>query len=61
MAQDCLRGRRQVLAVAGGFNYRAIQDYVSITRSGPDGRAQEFRGRRESILQPGDQNRKRIL
>lgn len=42
------------VAVAGGFNYRAVQDYVSITRIGPDGRAQEFRAPRDALLQPGD-------
>lgn len=42
------------VAVAGGFNYRAIQDYVSITRIGPDGKAQEYRAKRDSLVQPGD-------
>jgi polysaccharide export outer membrane protein len=42
------------VAVAGGFNYRAIQDYVSVTRIGPDGRAMEYRARRDSVVQPGD-------
>ncbi|MBX6374791.1 MAG: polysaccharide export protein [Acetobacteraceae bacterium] len=42
------------VAVAGGFNYRAIQDYVSVTRIGPDGRAREFRAPRDAVLQPGD-------
>ncbi|GGG25420.1 sugar ABC transporter substrate-binding protein [Caldovatus sediminis] len=42
------------VAVAGGFNYRALQDYVSVTRIGPDGRAHEYRAPRDALLQPGD-------
>ncbi len=42
------------VAVAGGFNYRALQDYVSITRVGPDGQAHEFRAPRDALLKPGD-------
>lgn len=42
------------VAVAGGFNYRAIQDYVSITRIGEDGRPMEYRAGREALVQPGD-------
>jgi polysaccharide export outer membrane protein len=42
------------VAVAGGFNYRAVQDYVSITRIGPDGRPVEYRAPREAIVLPGD-------
>jgi polysaccharide export outer membrane protein len=42
------------VAVAGGFNYRAIRDYVSITRIGPDGRPVEYRAPREALVQPGD-------
>jgi len=42
------------VAVAGGFNYRAVQDYVSITRIGPDGRAVEYRAPRDALVQPGD-------
>jgi polysaccharide biosynthesis/export protein len=42
------------VAVAGGFNYRAIRDYVSITRVGPDGRAMEYRARPSDLVQPGD-------
>ncbi len=42
------------VAVAGGFNYRAIRDYVSITRVGPDSKPTEFRAARESLVQPGD-------
>jgi polysaccharide biosynthesis/export protein len=42
------------VALAGGFNYRAIQDYVSVTRTGPGGRPQEFRAPRDALLLPGD-------
>lgn len=42
------------VAVAGGFNYRAVQDYVSITRVAEEGRAQEFRADRQALIQPGD-------
>ncbi len=42
------------VAIAGGFNYRAIQDYVSITRIGADGQPVEYRADRESLVQPGD-------
>ena len=42
------------VAVAGGFNYRAIRDYVSITRIGRDNKPMEFRAARESLVQPGD-------
>jgi polysaccharide biosynthesis/export protein len=42
------------VAVAGGFNYRAVRDYVSITRLGPDGRAVEYRAPREALVLPGD-------
>jgi polysaccharide export outer membrane protein len=42
------------VAVAGGFNYRGIQDYVSITRIGPDGIAREYRAPRDALVQPGD-------
>lgn len=42
------------VAVAGGFNYRALQDTMSVTRVGSDGRAQEFRATRQTLLQPGD-------
>jgi polysaccharide biosynthesis/export protein len=44
----------QAVALAGGFNYRAIQDYVSITRVGEDGRGVEYRAGREALVQPGD-------
>ena len=42
------------VAVAGGFNYRAIRDTVSITRIGPEGRPIEYRAGREALVQPGD-------
>ncbi|MCO6417247.1 polysaccharide export protein [Siccirubricoccus sp. KC 17139] len=42
------------VALAGGFNYRAIRDYVSVTRVGPEGRPVEYRAGREALLQPGD-------
>lgn len=42
------------VAVAGGFNYRAIRDYVSVTRIGPDARPVEYRAQREALIQPGD-------
>lgn len=42
------------VAVAGGFNYRALRDYVSVTRVGEDGRAREFRANRQALLMPGD-------
>lgn len=43
------------VALAGGFNFRAVQDRVSITRAGPEGSgAREYRAPRDAILQPGD-------
>lgn len=42
------------VAVAGGFNYRALRDHVSVTRVTEGGRAQEFRASRQALLQPGD-------
>lgn len=42
------------VAVAGGFNYRALRDYVSVTRLSEDGRAREFRANRQALLMPGD-------
>ncbi|WP_159348780.1 polysaccharide biosynthesis/export family protein [Roseomonas harenae] len=42
------------VAVAGGFNYRAVTDYVALTRIGQDGRAQEYRAGRNALLRPGD-------
>lgn len=42
------------VAVAGGFNYRAVQDYVSVTRIGPDSTAHEYRAPRDALVQPGD-------
>ena len=41
------------VAVAGGFNYRAVRDYVSITRITEDGRPVEYRAPREALLLPG--------
>ncbi|HEX2941031.1 MAG TPA: polysaccharide biosynthesis/export family protein [Rhodopila sp.] len=40
-------------AVAGGFTYRAVQDYVSIVRAS-DGIAVEGRANRQDFIQPGD-------
>lgn len=42
------------VAVAGGFNYRAVRDEVSITRLAEPGRAVEYRARPEALLRPGD-------
>ena len=42
------------VAVAGGFNYRAVREYVSVTRMNEDGRPVEYRAPREALLQPGD-------
>jgi polysaccharide export outer membrane protein len=42
------------VAVAGGFNYRAIRDELTITRIGEDGRPQEYRAGREALVRPGD-------
>ena len=42
------------VAVAGGFNYRAVRDSVSVTRIGADGRPVEYRAPREALLLPGD-------
>lgn len=42
------------VAVAGGFNYRALRDHVSVTRLTKDGRAREFRANRQALLMPGD-------
>jgi polysaccharide export outer membrane protein len=41
------------VAVAGGFTYRAIQDYASVVRT-TEGRAVEGRAMRQSFVQPGD-------
>jgi polysaccharide export outer membrane protein len=40
-------------AVAGGFTYRAIQDYASVVRT-QDGVAIEGKASRQSFIQPGD-------
>ena len=42
------------VAVAGGFNYRAVQDYVSVTRIDSGGDAREYRAPRDALVQPGD-------
>jgi polysaccharide export outer membrane protein len=42
------------VAVVGGFNYRAVTDYVSLTRIGEDGQAREYRAGRAALLQPTD-------
>jgi polysaccharide export outer membrane protein len=42
------------VAVAGGFNYRALRDHVSITRIDETGRPQEFRASRQALVMPGD-------
>ncbi|WP_245185461.1 polysaccharide biosynthesis/export family protein [Falsiroseomonas frigidaquae] len=42
------------VAVSGGFNYRAVTDYVGISRVAEDGRPREYRGTRQSVLLPGD-------
>ena len=42
------------VAVAGGFNYRAVQDYVSVTRTDRSGVAQEYRAPRDAVIEPGD-------
>jgi polysaccharide export outer membrane protein len=42
------------VAVAGGFNYRAVRDYVSVTRIDEQGRPVEYRAPREALLLPGD-------
>ena len=40
-------------AVAGGFTYRAVQDYASVVRT-EDGGALEGRAARQTRVQPGD-------
>ena len=40
-------------AVAGGFTYRAIQDYASVVRT-QNGGAVEGRATRQAFIQPGD-------
>jgi len=42
------------VALAGGFNYRAIQDRVSVTRLDANGHSREYRAGRAALLQPGD-------
>jgi polysaccharide export outer membrane protein len=40
-------------AVAGGFTYRALSDYVSVVRT-QDGAAEEGKAARQAFVQPGD-------
>ncbi|MBV9247758.1 MAG: polysaccharide export protein [Acetobacteraceae bacterium] len=40
-------------AVAGGFTYRAVEDYVSVTRT-TNGRSIEGKATRHDYVQPGD-------
>ncbi|PHK95474.1 exopolysaccharide biosynthesis protein [Pseudoroseomonas rhizosphaerae] len=42
------------VAVSGGFNYRAVTEYVGLTRIGEDGQPREYRTERQTLLQPGD-------
>jgi len=43
------------VALAGGFNFRAVQERVTVTRTSADGAsAQEYRAPRDALLQPGD-------
>jgi polysaccharide biosynthesis/export protein len=41
------------VAVAGGFTYRAVDDYASVVRT-QDGVAIEGKAVRQSFVQPGD-------
>jgi polysaccharide export outer membrane protein len=41
------------VAVAGGFTYRAVEDYAAIVRT-VEGKAVEGRASRQSYVQPGD-------
>lgn len=41
------------VAVAGGFTYRAVDDMGSIVRT-VDGKPEEFRASRQTLLRPGD-------
>ncbi len=40
-------------AVAGGFTYRAVEDYASVTRAG-GGESVEGKASRQALIQPGD-------
>ncbi|HWX46538.1 MAG TPA: polysaccharide biosynthesis/export family protein [Roseomonas sp.] len=42
------------VATMGGFNYRAVTDYVAVTRIDESGIAHEYRAERDSLLRPGD-------
>jgi polysaccharide export outer membrane protein len=41
------------VAVAGGFTYRAVDDMASVVRD-VDGKPEEFRATRQTLLRPGD-------
>jgi len=41
------------VSVAGGFTYRAVEDYASIIRTS-NGQAKEARASRQAFVQPGD-------
>ncbi len=41
------------VAIAGGFTYRAVDDMGSIVRT-VDGKPEEFRATRQTLLRPGD-------
>ncbi len=41
------------VALAGGFTYRAIEDYAAVVRT-QDGAALEGRASRQAVLEPGD-------
>jgi polysaccharide export outer membrane protein len=40
-------------AVAGGFTYRAVEDYASVVRT-TDGESVEGKASRQALVQPGD-------
>ena len=40
-------------AVAGGFTYRAVEDYASVLRT-TDGDSTEGKASRQALVQPGD-------
>jgi polysaccharide export outer membrane protein len=45
---------QSAVALAGGFNFRAVQDLVTVTRVAEGGTAREYRAERSALLQPGD-------
>ena len=57
-AVDAGRSQYEAVAVAGGFTYRAIDEYAAVVRSfdsgTPEGRAVEGKASRQSFVQPGD-------